>query len=160
MRIRALTLASILIGAFVLVAGAPSGAQEPATMSGDWECVEEGNVRVIWTILNLAGAPGEVTSAELSGVASGDISFDPGPNPFTGDDERIVATFLISPDVVGVLTLDVTVTFDFKDPVEVELSASTELNGSCEPPPTDPTISSTTSSSVQDVVATRPSFTG
>jgi hypothetical protein len=158
MRFRAIALASIVIGAFVLIGGSPSNAQQPATMTGDWECVEEGNVRVIWTILNLAGAPGEVTSAELSGVASGDISFDPGPNPFTGDDERIVATFLISPDVVGVLTLDVTVTFDFKDPLEVELSASTELNGSCEPPP--PESTSTTSSSVQAAAATRPSFTG
>ncbi len=58
-----------------------------------------------WTIENLIGADGEVDSAVLRGAAEGDITDAFAPNPFTGEDEVITGSSLVSGDTVGTVTL-------------------------------------------------------
>jgi hypothetical protein len=161
MKLRAMTLAIALIGGFVAVTATPSGAQQPADVTGSFECTSPGTFTVTWMIQNLAGADGEVDSAVLSGAAEGDITDSFTPNPFTGEDQLIVGSSVVSGDTVGDVTLDVTIIFDFKGPFEFDDSAEVVLDGSCEAPPTtEPETTSSTSTSVQQSTATRPSFTG
>jgi hypothetical protein len=148
------------VGVFLVVTAAPSsaGQQQPAVVEGDFECTEPGVFTVFWDILNLAGADGEVTEAVLSGAAEGDITDSFAPNPFDSDDETIVGSSEVSGDTVGVVTLDVTIVFDFKGPFTFETDAEVELDGSCEAPPT--TEEPTTTASAAPAAATRPTFTG
>jgi hypothetical protein len=147
-----------VVGALVVVTGAPSGAQEPADLSGEFECTTPGVFTVTWIIENLAGADGEVDSAVLSGAAEGDITDAFAPNPFDGADAVIVGASEISGDTVGDVVLDVTIIFDFKGPFEFDDTATVTLDGSCEAPPT--TEETTTTVAAAPEVATRPSFTG
>ena len=165
MRLRAVAIVLAVVGAFVLATAAPSGAgQQLANLTGDFECTTPGTFTVFWTIDNLVGADGEVTSAVLSGAAEGDLSDAWTPNPFSSEDLATTASSLVSGDTVGTVTLEATVVFQLKGPLEVDLSANVELDGSCElPPSTDPPVtdaSTTTVQSVQDAATTRPSFTG
>jgi hypothetical protein len=143
--------------AFVAASAVPSGAQEPADVTGDFECTEPGVFTVFWTVENFAGADGEVDSAVLSGAADADITSSFTPNPFTGDDDLIVGSSQISGDTVGTVTLDITIIFEFKGPFEFDDTAEVELDGSCEAPPTTEE-STTTTAEVAPVV--RPTFTG
>jgi hypothetical protein len=155
---RTLALAAA-VSVLGLLLAAPTSAQEPADVTGDFECTEPGVFTVFWTVENFAGADGEVDLAVLSGAAEGDITDSFTPNPFTGEDELIVGSSEVSGDTVGTVTLDITLIFDFKGPFEFDDTASVELDGSCEAPPTteEPT---TTSSSVAPAGETRPTITG
>jgi hypothetical protein len=158
MRFRAFAVLCAVIGALIVVTGAPAGSQEPADVTGDFECTEPGVFTVTWTIENFAGADGEVDVAVLSGAAEGDITDSFDPNPFTGADELIVGSSEISGDTVGTVTLDITITFDFKGPFTFEDQAEVDLDGSCEAPPT--TEESTTTTVAAAAVAVVPTFTG
>ena len=116
-RIAALVVALSAIGLFAAV---PATAQQPANVTGDFECTEPGVFTVFWTIENFAGADGEVESAILSGAAEGDITDSFEPNPFTGDDELIVGSSEVSGDTVGIVTLEVLIIFEFKGPFEFQ----------------------------------------
>jgi hypothetical protein len=159
MRFRALAVLFAVVGALVVVTGAPAGAQEPADVTGDFECTEPGVFTVFWTVENFAGADGEVDSAVLSGAAEGDITDSFVPNPFSFEDEVIVGSSEVSGDTVGTVTLDITIIFEFKGPFEFEDQAEVDLDGSCEAPPTTEESTTTTAAPASDVV-TRPSFTG
>ena len=158
MRVRAFAVLFAIVGVLVVATGAPAGSQEPADVTGDFECTEPGVFTVVWTIENLAGADGEVDSAVLSGAAEGDITDSFEPNPFEGGDELIVGGSEISGDTVGTVTLDVTLIFDFKGPFEFDDEAEVELDGSCEAPPT--TEESTTTTAAAAAAAVVPTFTG
>ncbi len=154
-RIAALVVALSAIGLFAAV---PATAQQPANVTGDFECTEPGVFTVFWTIENFAGADGEVESAILSGAAEGDITDSFEPNPFTGDDELIVGSSEVSGDTVGIVTLEVLIIFEFKGPFEFQDLAEVELDGSCEAPPT--TESTTTTTAAAAAAEVRPTFTG
>lgn len=154
-------LAALLIATSPLVAVPPANAGETAQVTGEVECTTPGQYTITWTIDLPIGAEGEVTSAVLSGAASGDVSFTPNPFPFfTG---ALTGTSTISGDTVGTVTLDVTIEFITKGTFTVDGSASVELDGSCEAPPTTtPTTAApaTTSSTIQAAALTQPRFTG
>jgi hypothetical protein len=152
---RVLVLVAV-VTAFVGFFAVPSGAQEPADVTGAVECTTPGVFTVTWTVENFAGADGEVDSAVLSGAADEDITDSFAPNPFDFDDDLIVGSSEISGDTVGTVTLDISITFDFKGPVVFDDTAEVELDGSCEAPPTteEPT---TTAAPAPEV---RPTFTG
>jgi hypothetical protein len=153
---RVLMLVAV-VTAFVAVSAAPSGAQEPADVTGEFECTEPGTFTVTWTVENFAGADGEVDSAVLSGAADEDITDSFAPNPFDADDALIVGSSEISGDTVGTVTLDITIIFDFKGPFEFDDEAEVELDGSCEAPPTTEEPTTTTAAAAPEV---RPTFTG
>jgi hypothetical protein len=159
MRRRAIVLTLAVAAAFLGITAAPATAQEPAEVTGDFECTEPGVFTVTWTIENFAGTSGEVVEATLSGAAEGDITDSFTPNPFEFDDETIVGSSEVSGDTVGTVTLDVLVEFDFKGPFEWEGTADVELDGSCEAPPTTEETSTTTAS-VAATADVRPTFTG
>jgi hypothetical protein len=146
-----------VITAFVAASAAPSGAQEPADVTGAFECTTPGVFTVTWTVENFAGADGEVDSAVLSGAADEDITAAFAPNPFDSDDDLIVGSSQISGDTVGTVTLDITIIFDFKGPFEFTDEADVELDGSCEAPPTTEEPTTTTAAPAPEV---RPTFTG
>lgn len=160
--IKRLAAVAAVVVAFTAGTAIPGSAQQPAEITGEFECTEPGVFTVTWTIENLAGADGEVDEAVLSGAAEGDITSAFEPNPFTFDDELIVGSSEVSGDTVGTVTLDVTIVFEFKGPFVYEDSAEVDLDGSCEAPPTSEstTSSSTTTSAVAAATGTRPTFTG
>jgi hypothetical protein len=164
MRLRAITLALVVIGGVIALTGAPSQAQQPATMEGDFECTSPGTFTLFWEFDNLIGAGGTAGTGTLSGAAEGTVTFS--PNPFTGNDEVISGSnTIVSGDTVGIVTLSVTVTFDVKGPLGVPLTASVALDGSCEAPPVTGGVEPTPAdpaptTSVKATAATRPSFTG
>jgi hypothetical protein len=147
-----------VIATCIAATAVPSSAQQPADVTGEFECTEPGTFTVTWTVENFAGADGEVTEAVLSGAAEGDITDAFDPNPFAFDDELIVGSSEVSGDTVGTVTLDITIVFDFKGPFTFEDSAEVELDGSCEAPPTSE--STTTSTTVAAQADVRPTFTG
>jgi hypothetical protein len=161
MRRRAIVLTLAVAAAFLGITATPAvaGGQAPPTVEGDFECTEPGVFTVTWTIENLAGVSGEVVDATLSGAAEGDITDSFTPNPFEFDDETIVGSSEVSGDTVGTVTLDATIVFNFKGPLEFDVSAEVDLDGSCEAPPTSEETSSTTAS-VAATADVRPTFTG
>ncbi len=159
MRLRAIAIAFAIVGAFVAVSAAPSGAQQAAVMEGDFECTTPGTFTLFWEFDNLIGADGVAGTATLSGAAEGTVTFS--PNPFTGADEVISGSNIVSGDTVGTVTLSVTVTFTVKGSFDVPLTADVVLDGSCEAPPqTDPTTTEAPTTTVAVAAATTPRFTG
>jgi len=146
-----------IVGAFTAVAAIPGSAQEPAQLTGEFECTEPGTFTITWTIETFIGTEGEVVSAVQSGAAEGDITDSFAPNPFDFDDDTIVGSSEVSGDTVGTVTLDVTIVYQSKGPFDFDDSAEVELDGSCEAPPTTETSTTTTAAPAAEV---RPTFTG
>lgn len=162
MKVKAAVVALAIASSALAAAPPASAGGPPFTVSGEAECSAPGQYTITWTIDLAWGAPGEVTSAVLSGAASGNVSFS--PNPFSFSTDTLTGTSTVSGDTVGTVTLDVTIELVTKGTWTYDGSASVELDGSCEAPPTTPSTTaaptSTTTSTIRAAALTQPRFTG
>jgi hypothetical protein len=160
MKIRSALVAAALVGAGVLVGGAPAHAQQAATISGSAVCDEtSGEYVVTWVIEQFVGTPGEVINSSVSGVDVVGVIVFWSPNPFAFDDQFIVGTMTIPGDTAGTVSVNVLVQFQSKGTFEWEGFAEVELDGSCQARET-PTTLGTTTTAARPAQGAQPRFTG
>jgi hypothetical protein len=130
-----LGVTALAVIAWVVPAGAGQG---PAVLEGEVSCVA-GTYEVTWTVTVQGlpdGAEADLIDIELSGAASGTVTFTPNPIPgVTGELVSSTGTTALPGSTVGDVTLDLVSVYISPQPA----TATVTLDGTCvapEPPPT------------------------
>jgi hypothetical protein len=159
--LRSLLVAALLATPLALAASAsPSGAQVPTEITGEADCNEDGTYTLSYEIESFVGVELDIDSAELSGAATGSVTFSPNPIPVGGTSSGSI-------DVPGDTDGTVTLTVDYSGPkFDFDESFDLDLAGDCEAivTTTTTTLATTTTAAppapVAAAVAARPAFTG
>ncbi len=146
---RALVIIGVLTTLIIAVDGTANGAIRTPTASGAFHCGAPGSTVITWSVHNYVEAPVPIviSSAVMSGAASGAVTLSPSSVPPDGD---ATATVTVDGATVGEILLSVTMS----EPFETTFVGRVMLDGSCAAPASsEPTTM--TPSSVVDVSTSR-----
>ena len=161
---RLMLVISLALAVLATWTDAAHAAIRTPTATGAVACGAPGTANITWSIFNYPEAPVPIviSSAEMSGAASGPVSIQPSsiPPSSTG-----TATVAVDGSAVGTVLLHASMT----SPFETTILGQVTLDGSCAPvvtepppppPPTDPPPAAVADGGITSAAGVQPTYVG